>query len=124
MALLKIENPNGGEVIVPPLTWVSDISSVIQNGFTPVFADIDPRTLGLDTKKTIEKISPKTKAVFITHCQGFNALTDDLINYLNKNSIPLIEDVCESHGAIHNNKKAGSIGLISNFSFYFRFLCA
>lgn len=119
MALLKIENPNGGEVIVPPLTWVSDISSVIQNGFTPVFADIDPRTLGLDTKKTIEKISPKTKAVFITHCQGFNALTDDLINYLNKNSIPLIEDVCESHGAIHNNKKAGSIGLISNFSFYY-----
>lgn len=119
MALLKIENPNGGEVIVPPLTWVSDISSVIQNGFTPVFADINPRTLGLDTKKTIEKISPKTKAVFITHCQGFNALTDDLIDYLNKNSIPLIEDVCESHGAIHNNKKAGSIGLISNFSFYY-----
>lgn len=88
-------------------------------GLHQFFADIDPRTLGLDTKKTIEKISPKTKAVFITHCQGFNALTDDLINYLNKNSIPLIEDVCESHGAIHNNKKAGSIGLISNFSFYY-----
>lgn len=119
MALLKIDNPDGGEIIVPPLTWVSDISSVIQNGFTPVFADIDPRTLGLDTKKTIEKISSKTKGVFITHCQGFNALTDELVVHLQKKSIPLIEDVCESHGAMHGNKKAGSIGLMSNFSFYY-----
>ncbi|MDA7691773.1 DegT/DnrJ/EryC1/StrS aminotransferase family protein [Methylophilaceae bacterium] len=119
MTLLKIDNPDGGEIIVPPLTWISDISSVIQNGFTPVFADIDPRTLGLDTKKTIEKISPKTKGIFITHCQGFNALTDELVLYLDKNKIPLIEDVCESHGAKHGNKKAGSIGLMSNFSFYY-----
>jgi len=119
MALLKIENPDGGEVIVPPLTWISDISSVIQNGFTPVFADIDPKTLGLDTKKTIEKITQKTKAVFITHCQGFNALTDELVDHLKENKIPLIEDVCESHGALHGNKKAGAIGLISNFSFYY-----
>ena len=119
ITLLKLDNPDGGEIIVPPLTWISDISSVIQNGFTPVFADIDPRTLGLDTKKTIEKISPKTKGVFITHCQGFNALTDELVLYLVKNKIPLIEDVCESHGAMHGNKKAGSIGLMSNFSFYY-----
>lgn len=119
MALLKIDNPDGGEIIVPPLTWISDISSVIQNGFTPVFADIDPRTLGLDTKKTIEKITPKTKGVFITHCQGFNALTNDLVLHLEKHKIPLIEDVCESHGAMHGSKKAGSIGLMSNFSFYY-----
>jgi CDP-4-dehydro-6-deoxyglucose reductase, E1 len=93
MALLKIDNPDGGEVIIPPLTWISDVASVIQNGFTPVFADIDPRTLGLDTKKTIEKINSKTKAVFITHCQGFNALTYELLEYLKLKSIPLLEDV-------------------------------
>ena len=56
MAILKTKFPNGGEVIVPPLTWVSDISSVIQNGFKPVFIDINPRTLAIDTKKTISKI--------------------------------------------------------------------
>src|SRR3990167_7792144 len=63
MALLKIRYPEGGEVIVPPLTWVSDIASVLQNGFTPVFVDIDPYTLGMDTKQVLAKISSKTRAV-------------------------------------------------------------
>ena len=50
MTLLRLQHPEGGEVIVPPLTWVSDIASVLQCGFTPVFADIDPRTLGMNTE--------------------------------------------------------------------------
>lgn len=119
MAILKIRYPQGGEVIVPPLTWVSDIASVIQNGFTPVFVDIDPHSLGMNDKQIIEKITDKTRAVFLTHVQGFDALTDQLIDELNKRNIPLIEDVCESHGATHNGEKAGSFGWISNFSYYY-----
>ena len=119
MAILKIRYPEGGEIIVPPLTWISDIASVIQNGFTPVFVDIDPYTLGMKDEDVLSKISSKTRAVFITHVQGFDALTDKLIAELKKRNIPLIEDVCESHGAKHNNEKAGSIGWISNFSFYY-----
>lgn len=119
MAILKIRYPDGGEIIVPPLTWISDIASVIQNGFTPVFVDIDPYTLGMKDEDVLSKISSKTRAVFITHVQGFDALTDKLIAELKKRNIPLIEDVCESHGAKHNNEKAGSIGWISNFSFYY-----
>ena len=119
MAILKIRYPEGGEIIVPPLTWISDIASVIQNGFTPVFVDIDPYTLGMKDEDVLSKISSKTRAVFITHVQGFDALTDKLIVELKKRNIPLIEDVCESHGAKHNNDKAGSIGWISNFSFYY-----
>ena len=119
MAILKTLHPEGGEVIVPPLTWVSDIASVLQNGFTPIFADIDPKTLGMDTGKIISKLCDNTRAVFITHVQGFNALTDELLNELQKRGIPLIEDVCESHGATHNGKRLGSLGWISNFSFYY-----
>lgn len=119
MAVLKIRHPEGGEVIVPPLTWISDVASVLQNGFTPVFVDIDPRTLGMDTKQILEKITDKTRAVFLSHIQGFNALTDELIEALEKRNIPIIEDVCESHGAEHKGKKAGSIGWMSNFSFYY-----
>jgi CDP-6-deoxy-D-xylo-4-hexulose-3-dehydrase len=119
MTILKIRYPEGGEIIVPPLTWISDIASVIQNGFTPVFVDIDPHTLGMKDEDVLAKISSKTRAVFITHVQGFDALTDKLIAELKKRNIPLIEDVCESHGAKHNNYKAGSIGWISNFSFYY-----
>ena len=119
MAMLKIKHPEGGEVIVPPLTWVSDISSVLQNGFTPVFVDIDPYSLAMDSEQVISKITDKTKAVFLTHVQGFNGLTDKLISKLKENNIPLIEDVCESHGATHNDKKIGNFGWISNFSFFY-----
>ena len=119
MAILKLKFPEGGEVIVPPLTWISDISSVIQNGFKPVFVDIDPDTLGMNDKEIIKKISINTKAVFLSHIQGFNALSENLISELNKRNIDLIEDVCESHGATHNGKKLGSIGWMSNFSFYY-----
>ena len=119
MAILKLRHAEGGEVIVPPLTWISDVSSVLQNGFTPVFVDIDPSTLAMDSKKIIEKLNNKTRAVFLTHVQGFDGLTDELISELDKRKIPLIEDVCESHGATHNGRKAGSIGWMSNFSYYY-----
>jgi len=119
MAILKIKYPEGGEIIVPTLTWISDISSVLQNGFTPVFVDIDPQSLAMDTEQILTSITDKTRAVFLTHAQGFNGLTDKLINELEVRDIPLIEDVCESHGARHNGQKVGSFGLISNFSFFY-----
>jgi len=118
MAVLK-SLYGDGEIVVPPLTWVSDIASVIQNGFEPVFSDINPRTLCMDDKKVIEKLTDNTCAVFLTHVQGFNGLTDRLIKELKHKNIPLIEDVCESHGATWRGKKLGSFGLISNFSFYY-----
>lgn len=108
-----------GEIIVPPLTWVSDIASVIQNGFTPVFADINPKNLCMNDDEIIKKLTDKTKAVFMTYVQGFNGLTNRLLETLKEKNISLIEDVCESHGAMFKGRKLGSFGLVSNFSFYF-----
>jgi len=119
MAILKIRHPEAGEVIVPTLTWISDISSVLQNGFTPVFVDINPQSLAMSVDQLLSKITDKTRAVFLTHAQGFDGLTDELIFELERKGIPLIEDVCESHGATHNGQKVGSFGLISNFSFFY-----
>jgi len=113
------KNKNKNEIIVPTLTWVSDINSVIMNGFKPVFVDINLSNLSMNTDQVIKKISKKTLAVFITHAQGFNGLDDKLVSTLKKKKIHLIEDVCESHGATYNKKKLGSYGLISNFSFYY-----
>ena len=118
-AILKIRHPEGGEIITPPLTWISDVASVLQNGFTPIFADIDPKTLSMDTDEILNKITNKTRAVFLTHAQGFDGLNDKLIKELERRNIPLIEDVCESHGATHDGKRLGSIGWISNFSYYY-----
>lgn len=108
-----------GEIIVPTLTWVSDIASVIQNGLTPVFVDINPRNLGMNEDQVLNSITDKTKAVFMTYAQGFNCLSDRLLSELKKRNILLIEDVCESHGATFKGKKLGSYGFASNFSFYF-----
>jgi len=117
--LLKLKYPKGGEVIVPPLTWSSDISSLIHCGFKPVFVDIDLDTLGMNTNLIISKINKNTRAIFLSYILGFNCLTQKLLNYIKKKNIILIEDVCESHGAKFQNKKLGSYGWTSNFSFYY-----
>jgi CDP-6-deoxy-D-xylo-4-hexulose-3-dehydrase len=119
LAILKLRHADGGEVIVPPLTWISDVASVLQNGFTPVFVDIDPSTLAMDSSKIINALTKRTRAVFMTHVQGFNGLTDELLRHLAQANVPLIEDVCESHGATHNGRKLGGFGWISNFSYYY-----
>ena len=120
LTLAILKNLKGkGEVIVPSLTWVSDISSVLQNNLKPVFVDINPKNLCMSESHIMKKVNKKTIAVFLSHIQGFNGLTSELIKFLNKRNIMLIEDVCESHGATFKNKKLGTFGKISNFSFYY-----
>ncbi len=119
LTALKQLAGSGGEIIVPALTWVSDISSVTFCGFHPVFVDVNPKTLSMDEEQVIDKLTNKTRAVFLTHAQGFNGLTDKLLSTLKEKNIYLIEDVCESHGAQFNGKKLGGFGWASNFSFYF-----
>ena len=110
---------NKKEIIVPSLTWISDIVSVIQNGFKPIFTDINLTNLSMREEDIISKINKNTAAVFLTHAQGFNGLTNKILKILKKKKIILLEDVCESHGAKMNNKKLGTFGFASNFSFYY-----
>lgn len=117
-AVRELHGPRG-EVIVPTITWVSDIAAVLHCGFEPVFVDIDPRTLGMDNMQVLAKLTPRTRAVFLTHVLGYNALTWDLLDELSRREIPLLEDVCESHGATFASRKLGTFGLASNFSFYY-----
>ena len=118
MSILKILSKKK-EVIVPSLTWVSDINSLIMNNFKPKFVDINLNNLSMDLNDVRKKINKNTAAVFLTHAQGFNGLNQEFLNFLKRKKIPLIEDVCESHGASFKKKKLGSFGLISNFSFYY-----
>ena len=120
IAILKIlDKKKKKNIILPALTWSSDVASVIQNNLRPVFVDINLNNLSMNLHEARKKIDKKTLAVFIKHAQGFNALTKNFINFLKRKKIPLIEDVCESHGAMLDKKKLGTLGLISNFSFYY-----
>jgi len=118
-AYLKTILKKDDEVIVPTITWVSDIISVLNNGFKPVFIDINLNNLAIAAEEIKKRISKKTKVIFLTHVLGFNGLTNEIIKICKEKSIILIEDVCESHGANFNKKKLGTYGLISNFSFYY-----
>ena len=68
-----------GEIIIPPLTWISDISSVIFSGFKPVFCDINLKNFSFDIEQLKQAITPNTKAIFLTHVLGINGLTDELL---------------------------------------------
>lgn len=102
-----------GEVIVPAITWESDIAAVIHAGLRPVFVDIDPLTFGLNMYHVLDAITRNTQAVFATHCLGFDT------GQLYVDSPKLIEDCCESIGATRDGKKLGTLGIASNFSFYY-----
>lgn len=118
LAYLKTKYTQG-EIIVPALTWVSDITSILYNNFKPVFVDINLNNLGAAFDKIEKAVNKNTRAIFLTHVLGFNSLSDKLLRLIKKRKIFLIEDVCESHGAIYKNKKLGTFGNISNFSFYY-----
>jgi len=111
-----------GEVIVPSLGWSSDISSIVQLGMTPVFVDVDPHTLGINPASLQKAINEKTKAVVVVHALGFNAISEEIKSILDKTKLFVIEDCCESHGALLDNnskKRIGTYGDLSIFSFYF-----
>ena len=82
MLILKNLYKKKNEIIVPTLTWVSDINSVIMSGFKPVFVDINPKNLSMNLDDVLNKINKNTLAIFITHAQGFNGLSD---SFLKKN---------------------------------------
>ncbi|CAK0762258.1 CDP-4-dehydro-6-deoxyglucose reductase, E1 [Gammaproteobacteria bacterium] len=108
-----------GEVIVPPIGWVSDISSVVQLGMTPIFVDVDINNFNITAENIKAAITKNTKAIVLVHTLGFNAITDEIVQIAKDNDIILIEDCCEAHGAKFGDKRVGSIGDISLFSFYF-----
>ena len=119
---LKMMFPKGGKIIIPPLTWSSDVASVIHMGFEPLFVDINLSNLAIDPIKLEEKlkIEENVLAIFLTHAQGLNGLSQETIDICKKHNVYLIEDVCESHGVLlENGEKAGTEGLMSCFSFYY-----
>lgn len=124
--IAEAEQVKKEKVLVPCVTWSSDITSVLHTGFEPVFVDINRTTLGMDNleaKNIIEK--DDIAAVFVTHCMGYNAIVEqDFYKLFLNGCRPLLfEDCCESIGAktkwAGRKHKVGVFGLASNFSFYY-----
>ena len=120
LTILAIREMRGkGDVILSPLGWISDVAAILHAGMRPVFVDIDPITLGPSTPQVLDRITADTRAALVVHILGLNALTEELLSGCRAAEVPLIEDVCESHGATFEGQRCGSLGFASNFSFYY-----
>lgn len=109
---------DGDEVIVPCVTWPTTIYPLIQNNLVPVFCEVD-EGFNLDQDSLNRMLSPKTKAVFLVHLLGQPAKIEEIRRICEKNNLLLIEDCCESLGAVYQGKKVGNFGKMGSFSFYF-----
>lgn len=99
------------KVMVPCIGWVSDIAAVLLAGHEPQFIDVDPRTLGMNMWDAAKS---DARACLVVHCLGFPAVKDWHSDKI------LIEDACEALGATQGRGlKLGTLGLMSNFSFYY-----
>jgi dTDP-4-amino-4,6-dideoxygalactose transaminase len=108
----------GDEIIVPANTYIASILSISEAGLKPVLVDPDIKTYNIDFEKIEEKITSNTKGIMIVHLYGQVAASDRLFDIAKKYNLKIIEDSAQAHGAIYMNKKTGSIGDASGFSFY------
>ena len=107
----------GDEVIVPPYTFLSTATSVLMQNAIPVFADVEPDTLGLDPDEVKAKITPRTKAVIVVHMHGYPTDLDGLMAVAEEHDLFVIEDCSHAHGAEYHGHKVGTIGHLGAFSF-------
>jgi len=105
------------EVIIPPYTFFSTASAVIESNAVPVFADIDLNTFNLDPKAVAAAITPRTKAIIPVHFAGQPADMKAIMALARKHKLVVIEDAAHAHGANYQNRPAGSLGDIASFSF-------
>ena len=107
----------GDEVLVTDFSWISTSSCISMVGATPVFCDIDANTCHISLESIKRMTTPKTKALIYTHLFGNMSDTKDIEEFCKDNGIMFIEDAAQSLGSSIDNRKAGSIGDCSSFSF-------
>lgn len=118
ISLLALDLPKGSEVIVPSNTYIATIISIIQSGHIPVLVEPDILTYNILPENIEKAVTPRTKAVMIVHLYGKPCGMDPIMDICKKNSLFLVEDCAQSHGAEYKGKKTGSFGDMAAFSFY------
>ncbi len=108
----------GDEVIMPSFTIISCLAQILRNGATPVFVDALPDTWNMNVSQVEGLITSRTKAIMAVHIYGLPVDMDPLLEIAHRHGIPVIEDAAESHGLQYKDRVAGSMGLVSTFSFY------
>lgn len=109
----------GDEVLLPAVTWPTQIWSVLMAGLSGRLVDVDPLTLNMDLDDLRAKITPRTKAVFAVHLMGCPLDMSALREIAFDHNLIVLEDTCEALGAKWQNQCVGTFGLAGTFSFFF-----
>ena len=123
LALMALGIGAGDEVITSPFSFFATAGSIARVGATPVFVDIDPRSLNIDPAKIEAKITSKTKAIIPVHLFGQMADMDPIMDLAKAHGLAVIEDAAQSIGSEYKgrdgvSRRAGSIGDVGCFSFF------
>jgi perosamine synthetase len=109
---------DNSEIIIPSFNIISSAQSCIYNKLKPVFVDAENETWNIDTSKIEEAITSKTKAIIVVHIYGLPSDMKPIMEIANKYNLKVVEDAAQAHGLTYNNKKCGSFGEVSTFSFF------
>ena len=118
MALTVAGLGAGDEVILPSFTFVSTANAVIKAGARPVFADIDPHTLGLDPADVVRRITPRTRALLPMHYAGMACDMTALDAIATAHGLLMIEDAAHGVNATRGSRALGAIGALGALSFH------
>lgn len=118
LALLALGIGEGDEVIVPTLTYISSVNTIVYTRATPVFVDSLQDSWQIDPQDVIKKITPRTKAIMAVHLYGHPCDMDALVEICKKNNLFLIEDCAEAIGTLYKGRHVGTFGDVSTFSFF------
>ena len=109
----------GDEVITVSNTFIATVEAIILAGARPVLVDIDPVTQNMDPGKVKAAITSRTKAIIPVHLFGQTVDMDPILELARTYKLKVIEDACQAHGAEYKGRRAGALGDIGCFSFYF-----
>ncbi|MCU0705278.1 MAG: DegT/DnrJ/EryC1/StrS family aminotransferase [Fimbriiglobus sp.] len=115
-AIAAVDPEPGDEVITTSITDMGALTPILFHGAIPVFADVDPRTGNVTPESVAARISPRTKAIIVTHLFGNPCDMTSIMAVANKHGIPVIEDTAQAFGATHAGKPVGTWGSLGCFS--------
>jgi len=116
MAVAAVGCGAGDHVLVTAYSWSSSATCILHHNAIPVFVDIDWDTMNMDPRKIESAITPKTKAIVVVHLHGLAVDMDAVMDIARRRDLKVIEDACQSHGALFKGKKVGTFGHCAAFS--------
>tara|TARA_B100000963_G_scaffold142633_1_gene124161 strand:+ start:21874 stop:23073 length:1200 start_codon:yes stop_codon:yes gene_type:complete len=106
----------GDEVIIPPITVISNFDVVVAQNAIPVFADVDPDTFNIDPEDIKRKITSRTKCIMPVSIYGVSCDLDPIMEIGREYSIPVLNDAAEAFGCVYKNKQMGPIADVTSYS--------